>query len=293
MNVPAFIWIQGETDMKNATAYSTYKTKLETLRSLIDTKAKEVTLSCNGEEQSNDVSCICYQTNSFNTTFGTGVSGNNTLALTHDNALTKFAVPMAQLELVRNNPLYSAVSPTYNIDHHNGNKDTGYPANIHLTNVGSKMVGNMAAIALKRILFGQVENNGVVPSTYSVSGNTIIITYLVNVRPLRINTEWVKEVENYGFKVINTNNQNILTSVNVFDNQVTLTCSESPVGAIALYGYNGTDGYDGRINGARGNLCDHAGDIYHALIKDYSYVLDNYAWAFAFEVASGGTITLE
>lgn len=280
MNVPAFIWIQGETDQKSGMAYSTYKTDLETLRQNIDTFVKSK------NSQANDVKCVCYQTCSSNTVFGTGISGNNTLPITHSNALLKMAVPMAQMELVRDSGLFSAAAPSYCLDH-NMNAINVTPANIHLTAIGSKMEGCIAAIALKRILFGESENNGVIPTTYSVSGNDIIIKYEANTRPLRIETEFVKEVENYGYKVINTSDNDIVSSVEVFDDSVTIHCSESPVGAIAVYGYNGVDGYDGRIKGGRGNICDKSGSIYSALIGNFHYLLNNYAFCFGFAVSSG------
>ena len=44
-------------------------------------------------------------------------------------------------------------------------------------------------------------------------------------------------------KVVKSDDSDILSSVSVYDNQVILTCSESPVGCKLYYGFNGTAKY--------------------------------------------------
>lgn len=257
LNIPAWIWIQGETDQKigNNTPKSEYKQALSDLAKQFDTDAKAIT----GQE--NEVKCICYQTGSQNYWYSPLYSS------------TAMDVPTAQMELVRDNDMFLAANPVYMLEHSEKEK-------IHLSAIGEKMLGLYCGIALKSIIDKTYDKKGVTPVSYTISDNDIIIKYKAPCSPLRINTSYVKEVSNYGFTILNSDDTNIITSVSVFDTEIKITCSQSPLNCKLYYGFNGDRGYDGRLKGSRGNICDSGGYIYNGLIDKNRMVLDNYSYAF-------------
>lgn len=262
LNIPAWIWIQGETDMKPgvATSKDIYKQKLQQLAAQFDSDAKSIT------GQSNEVKCICYQTASQN------IWGN-----TPNYTSTIMDVPTAQMELIRDNNMFVASNPVYILDH-------SEKEHIHLSASGEKMMGLYCGIALKSVIDGTYNKKGVTPATYSISENTVILKCNVPCPPLRVDNTWVKEVDNFGFTLLTSDNVNIIKSVEVFDDEIIIQCSQSPLNCRLFYGFNGTSGYDGRIKGSRGNICDNGNHIYHGDINGHDYTLSNYLYSFTLEL---------
>ena len=262
LNIPAWIWIQGETDMKPksaggvATNKDIYKQKLQQLAAQFDRDAKSIT------SQLNDVKCICYQTASQN------IWGNT------PNYTSKIMdVPTAQMELIRDNDMFVASAPVYILDHSEKER-------IHLSAKGEKMLGLYCGIALKSVIDGTYNKKGITPSTYTVSGNTVVIKCNVPCPPLKIDKMWVKEINNLGFKLLTSENVDIIQSIEVFDNEITILCSQSPLGCKLFYGFNGTGGYDGRIKGSRGNICDNGDKSYSGNVGEKHYTLPNFLYSF-------------
>lgn len=259
LNIPAWIWIQGETDMKPgiATSKDIYKQKLQQLAAQFDSDAKSIT------GQSNEVKCICYQTASQN------IWGN-----TPNYTSTIMDVPTAQMELIKDNNMFVASNPVYILDHSKAE-------HIHLSASGEKMMGLYCGIALKSVIDGTCNKKGVTPATYSISENTVILKCNVPCPPLRVDNTWVKEVDNFGFTLLTSDNVNIIESVKVFDDEIVIQCSQSPLNCRLFYGFNGTSGYDGRLKGSRGNICDCGGRIYNGNIGGRQYTLANYLYTFS------------
>ena len=266
LNIPAWIWIQGETDMKPgsaggvATSKDIYKQELQQLAAQFDSDAKSIT------GQSNDIKCICYQTASQN------IWGN-----TPNYTSTLMDIPTAQMELVRDNDMFVASNPVYILDHSKSE-------HIHLSANGEKMMGLYCGIALKSVIDGTCNKKGVTPATYSISENTVILKCNVPCPPLKKDSTWVKEVDNLGFTLLTSGNVNIIESVEVFDDEIVIQCSQSPLNCRLFYGFNGTSGYDGRIKGSRGNICDNGDRIYHGDINGHDYTLSNYLYSFTLEL---------
>lgn len=256
LNVPAWIWMQGERDMYLET--SNYKEQLLALANQLNTDAKQITL------QTNNAICVCYQTGSQN------IWGN-----AHTFNSTRLDVPNDQMELIRDNELFVASIPVYALDH------SSEP--IHLSAVGEKMCGLYNAISIERLLEGTLMK-GVTPASYNVSGNDIEVIFNVPCPPLIFDTTFVKEVSNMGFSVLKSDNSDIITNVELFDDKVTIHCSESPIGCKLYYGLNGTAYRDGRKEGARGNLSDIAGKIYNGEIDGKMYSLPNYCYGFVISI---------
>lgn len=252
LNVPAWIWMQGERDMYLET--TNYKEQLSSLASQLNEDAKRIV------GQNNNSICVCYQTGSQN------IWGNN-----HIFNTTRMDVPNDQMELIRDNNLFAASIPVYALDH------SSEP--IHLSAVGEKMCGLYNAISISQLLEGRYMK-GVTPISYIISDTKIEITFNVPCPPLIFDTTFVKEVKNMGFSVLKKDNSDIVSNVEIFDDKVTITCSENPSGCKLFYGLNGTTRRDGRIEGARGNLSDNSGKIYNGNIKNKVYSLSNYCYCF-------------
>lgn len=258
-NVPAVIYIQGETDQKaEGTDYESYKNQLSEFATKINTSVKTLT------GQKNDVKVILYQTCSQNIV-------STIKHPTYNN--TAMDIPTAQMELVRDNDMFIACNPAYILDH--SGKEM-----IHLSAVGEKMMGAYCGISLHSVICKDEKKRGLTPNSFSIEGNNIKIKYNVPSPPLRFNTSFVKEVEYMGFSVIDSSDNNIINNVSVFDDEVTIECTESPIGCKLYYGFNGAEYRDGRKEGSRGNLCDNADKIYSAKIDDKEYALSNYSYSF-------------
>lgn len=258
-NVPAIIYIQGETDQKaEGTDYESYKKQLSEFATNFNLAVKGIT------GQKNDVKVILYQTCSQNI-----VSTIKYPTFTN----TAMDIPTAQMELVRDNDMFVACNPAYILDH----SEKGM---IHLTSVGEKMMGAYCGISLYSILLRDRKIIGLTPNSFSVDGNNIKIKYNVPVPPLQFNTSFVKGVENKGFAVLNSSDNDIIKNVSVYDDEVTIECTENPLGCKLYYGFNGTAYRDGRKEGSRGNLCDSADKIHSAKIDSKEYALSNYSYSF-------------
>lgn len=257
--VPAVIYIQGETDQKTEnTNLATYKQSLIDFANKINADVKNIT------RQTQDVKVIMYQTCSQNI-----VSTIKYPTFTN----TAMDIPTAQMELVRDNDMFVACNPAYILDH--SEKEM-----IHLSAVGEKMMGAYCGISLHSVICKNEKIKGLTPNNFSVEGNNIKIKYNVPAPPLCFNTSFVKEVENMGFSVIDSSDNNIISNVSVFDDEVTIECTKSPIGCKLYYGFNGTAYRDGRKEGSRGNLCDSADKIYNAKIDNKEYALSNYSYSF-------------
>ena len=277
LNIPCWIWIQGETDQKEdpgqgktATTLAYYKSALTTLQSNLNTYVRSVT------GQTNDIKCVCYQSGAQNI-----VADSKTPSYTNTAVMD---VPTAQMQLVRDNSAFIASTPVYVLDH-----STDEP--IHLSAIGSKMLGMYCGIGAKAAMFGESSPTGLVPASYEITGTVVKLKYNVPVPPMRIDTTWVKEAPHYGFYLFNSSNVDIITDVSVFDDEVTITCSSAPLNGMLFYGFNGTAYRDGRIEGSRGNICDSAKYTIDGDIAGKKYTLGNYAYSFVKHLtSSSGTI---
>ncbi|POP25465.1 hypothetical protein C3R43_15705 [Serratia marcescens] len=101
-----------------------------------------------------------------------------------------------------------------------------------------------------------------------VQGTIHVYTYEVPTKPIRIRTDWVLEIANYGFAVVTKDTfayVDIITSVSVTaEDQITVITSRPLTeNEMMTYGWGvtGEMGKSGRINGPRGNICDSSGDV--------------------------------
>ena len=277
MSAPVWVWFQGEQDLGNGMTSANYKTALLAYQDKICNS-----LSIIAGITKRPKCCVyqpasqCLPTNDF---------GFNNQYLQFNNAY---------VELIRDNDEFIACAPSYIFDP----SESGYW--VHLSARSYKVLGAYAGYSIKKAIIDGVKVKGVIPIDITVDGTTINIKYNVPCPPLKFDTDWVKEtpltngIHNYGFNVVKSDNTELITNVSVFDDTVTIECSESPIGAKLRYGLNGDyirvgtqSGYvysiDGRIHGGRGNLRDSQGDYVQKEIRELGQTMRLDNWAYCFE----------
>lgn len=255
--VPAFCWMQGEDDItwKKST---NYKKDLKTFQMDLNRDVKAIT------KQTRDVACICYQTNCL--TLSKEFNANN-----FNSKETQ--VPQGQLELIQNDSLFMASGPTYPYSF--------VEERVHIDGVSQKRLGYLAGLSVIRLLESQ-PSKGLIPTKFSISGDTVIVKFNVPRPPLVLDTIAVVKPANYGFSIIDSGNTNILQRVILQNNLVKLCCKKSPAGCKVRYAVNGLREKSGFKYGPRGNLRDSQGEKLTATILKQVYPLNN--WCYQFDV---------
>ena len=255
--VPAICWMQGESDLFYYLG-NDYKETLVQLVADINEDIKQIT------HQQQDIRIICYQTNLL----------TNAVYFQADSfKCREMAVPQAMMELVRDDTLFWASGPTYPYSFARELK--------HIDGVSQKRLGYLAAISAMGIIRGKERFRGLVPIGAVSVGNDVQLSFNVPHSPLVLDTIAVKNPAYYGFSVITTDNRNIIQSVSLDDDVVTLHCSESVSGCKVRYAVNGETLKSGWEKGPRGNLRDSQGDSLKVEILGKSYPLHN--WCYQFE----------
>lgn len=293
LEIPAWCWFQGEQDMKavpesGVPAISTpdeYKSAVLALHEKVCASISTIAGITKRPK------CCIYQP-----------ASQCLYTQTYNFANSYLAFNNAYVELLRDNDEFIACAPVYIFDGSDpdhvppsGNQYGGF---VHLDARGYKTLGAYAGYSIKKALIDGVKVKGVIPIDITVDGTTISIKYNVPCPPLKFDTEWVKEppltngVHNYGFNVVKSDDTELITNVSVFDDTVTIECSESPIGAKLRYGLNGDvyrypgssyNGADGRIHGGRGNLRDSQGDYVQKEIRELGQIMRLDNWAYCFE----------
>ena len=269
-NMPAWVWMQGEQNIKSQMSTADYKAKLLEMHNKVCASITSIT------GQAERPKCIIYQP-----------SCQNIYTMDYGFNNPYMAVPTAFWELLRDNDEFLASVPTYIFD---PCKIEVLGAWVHCDETSYVLLGAYNGYTIKKFLIDGVSQKGVIATDITVDGNTIKIKYNVPCGPLRFDTEYVNAAPNMGFNVVKSDNSELITKVSVFKDTVTIECSESPIGAKLRYGLNGnkvaiknnpyTTGF-GRENGGRGNLRDSQGNFIYHEIQGKKYPM--YNWAFAFE----------
>jgi hypothetical protein len=256
-SVPAICWMQGESDLFDYTD-TDYKKALKQFARDINEDVKQIT------HQQQDIRIICYQTNLL----------TNAAYFQEDSFdCREIAVPQAMMELVRDDTLFWASGPTYPYNFARELK--------HIDGVGQKRLGHLAAVSVMGIIRGTARFRGLVPQTCTSNNNEVQISFNVPHPPLVFDTIAVKNPSYYGFSVITPDNRNIIQSVFLKDDTITLYCSESVSGCKVRYAVNGEKLKSGWEKGPRGNLRDSQGDSLKVDVLGKTYPIHN--WCYQFE----------
>ena len=256
--VPAVCWMQGESDIVEY-PNTDYKLLFHQMYNDLNSDIKKIT------HQNEDIRIISYQSSAI--TKGDRYKPN------HFNS-EEPRTPEAQMELIRDDSLVWASGPTY-----------PYPfvrESLHPDAIGQKQIGYLAAKSALGIIRHNKRFIGLVPIKTSIEGNNIHIVFNVPCPPLCFDTIHVSKADNYGFNVINEENKDIITNVNICNDTVTLFCYESPQKCKIRYGINGEPLKSGNRVGPRGNLRDSQGDFFNVFIA--GKVFPQHNWCFIFEI---------
>ena len=256
--VPAICWMQGESDIIDYTNEN-YKKKIKQVLSDLNHDIKAIT------QQKDNIHFICYQS--------TAVS-----IAKHFNPLDYECIEMrpsqAIVELINEDPLFEASGPTYPF--------TFINENLHIDAIGQQIMGELEAKTVMSIIKKKGKSYGLIPKSYTIDGNDAIITFRVPKPPLVIDTISVKYADHYGFSVIDKNGNNILSKVEIEDNNIRLRCKKSPINCKLRYAVNGKKAKSGSQHGPRGNLRDSQGETEKISISKKIYPVHN--WAYQFDI---------
>ena len=234
--IPAICWMQGESDIVDY-PNTDYQQLLLKIWEDMNTDIRQIT-------QSKDtIPFICYQANSL--TRATKFNANN-------YECVETTVPNTFVNLLRDNKWFWASGPTYPY--------TCVGEKIHIDAIGQQRIGELASRSALGILKGEKRNQGLIPTNMSVDGQDVIIQFNVPSSPLVFDTLQVSKVTNYGFSVINKNNQNVIENVIIKGDSIKITCSVPPIDCKVLYAVNGDYLKSGNLHGPRGNLRDSSGN---------------------------------
>ena len=224
-NVPCVFWLQGESNY--TTPASKYKVLLSQLQKDINNDVKEIT------GQLNDVVFINYQLAS----------------LTTHTILDVFT---ALMDICEESPYFfkgPALYPYSHADVH------------HLSKDGHMRVGALAGYIANQIIIKGIDWKGLSYKSHYINGKIAELLFDVPKPPLVLDTVWITNPGNYGFRLFNSQmvEKTITNVLLVRDNRVLIESSTIiEKGDILTYAVNGTG--VGPVNGARGCLRDSQGD---------------------------------
>jgi hypothetical protein len=253
--VPAVCWLQGETDIAQASNVN-YKKALVDFHKTVSADIMRIT----GQKQS--VKIVCYQSN--NQTMYPSFNANS-------YSCPAAEVSQSQMELIRDSACFYASGPTYLYPHV---RDF-----VHIDGVSQKRLGCLQGIAVAHVLAGG-KFKGLIPENIAHRGDTVIVRFNVPCMPLAIDTITVKKAEHFGFKVITRTNIDIANEVIISGDEVKLVCCSSPAGCKVRYAVNGERSKMGNTFGPRGNLRDSQGKYSSIEILGKKYPLHNWCYQF-------------
>ncbi len=241
--IPAICWMQGESDIVDYPK-TDYKKMITKIWNDMNEDILRIT------RQKDSIRFICYQPNSL-------TRAEYFKAERYDCKET--IVPQTFVDLLCNDNRFWASGPTYPY-HCVGEK-------IHIDAFGQQQIGTLAANSVLGILRGKERFCGFIPLQANVEGNDVIIQFNVPNPPMAFDTTLVMKVDNYGFSVVNKENQNIINCINIINNNtIKIACYDSPADCKIRYGINGDYMKSGNKLGPRGNL--------HDSMKNWCYQFD-------------------
>lgn len=254
--IPAICWMQGESDIEDYPK-TDYNQMLRQIREDMIADINKIT------HQNADISFICYQANSL-------TRAKQFNACNYDCRETY--VPQTFVNLITEDENFWASGPTYPYD--------CVDERIHIDAIGQQCIGALAAKSILDIISGKEHFKGLIPLEVTTHDTIVSIHMNVPCPPLVIDTVMVSKADNYGFSVINHNNQNIAKSIVVEGDSIIIHCRESSKDCRIRYAVNGDYLKSGRHHGPRGNLRDSQGDSFTITIQGKEYPIHNWCYQF-------------
>lgn len=265
-SMPAFLWMQGETDQMTFMSADDYKTRLRKLINDINDEAKTAT------GQSRDVLCFGYQITSHLTYY----KANPTWYAT---------IGTAQLDLALDpESRYIMVTPIYMLTC----SDV-----VHLDGASSRLFGEYVGYVMSKVLGEGKEWKPIHPVKASVKTKgkdyVVALDFYVPVPPLAFDTKQVSDPGNYGFSLRKADGT-LLPIIDVKlagPTRVEISTSENPSDARVLYGMTldkESPAGPPPAEGARGNLRDSQGKTVKTTWNKKEYPLHNWTPFFDYAI---------
>lgn len=267
-SMPCFVWTQGETDQQDKKTKEWYKEKMRALIQDIDADAKAVT------GQKNDVLCFGYQVSSHLNYFV-------------QNPTDYPVIAVAQLDLaLEKDSRYIMTTPMYHFSYSDG---------VHLTASMSRLYGEYAGYVMYKVMVEGVKWKPVHPVAHALGRQgkdwTVDVKFFAPVPPLVLDTETILDPGNYGFSLVNSQEEPLeIKSVSLNGkNVVRIVTSSDPSGCHLRYGMTLKEKLpSGPRTGARGCLRDSQGEKVKTRIQDVVYRMDNWCPFFDYLLESRG-----
>lgn len=267
-SMPCFVWTQGETDQQDKKTKEWYKEKMRALIQDIDADAKAVT------GQKNDVLCFGYQVSSHLNYFV-------------QNPTDYPVIAVAQLDLaLEKDSRYIMTTPMYHFSYSDG---------VHLTASMSRLYGEYAGYVMYKVMVEGVKWKPVHPVAHALGRQgkdwTVDVKFFAPVPPLVLDTETILDPGNYGFSLVNSQEEPLeIRSVSLNGkNVVRIVTSSDPSGCHLRYGMTLKEKLpSGPRTGARGCLRDSQGEKVKTRIQDVVYRMDNWCPFFDYPLESRG-----
>ncbi len=251
-SMPAMYWVQGESDNNASQTIANYKISAKALFESINSYVKSV------NNQTETVQVISTQ-----------------LANPKYGNLSQPKIELALYELANELDYFYLACPLYIFD---------FVDNAHLDNVSSRIMGGYLGLVYKRVIFDKKDWSHIKPISHRVQGKIAEIKFHVPMKPLVFDTDRVALNENYGFSLVDANNNAIaITSVTLSQDDTIkiITATAIPTNATLRYAFGPVNGL-GRVNGTRGNLRDSQGDS----IKFHNFPMNNWTPIFEYVLQS-------
>lgn len=239
----ATTWLQGEADYSGSTPKNEYK---YVLSKLVDDIANDAYLETG---------------QSFKPEFIIGQVGSHLRYAQSVGILSAFKgdIAQAQLELSTERDDIHLACPSYFFDY-SGNG----VSQVHLTAADERLMGAYFGLVYKRVVIDGSQWRPLQPTAISHNKKAVYITLNVPKPPLVIDTTWVLENKDYGFRVFDDGVQVAITSVTIVNgSSIKLLLANDILGVMSLdYALKSDSltGETGRKIGARGNIRDSQGD---------------------------------
>ena len=254
--VPAICWMQGESDIVDY-PNTDYRQLFKKIQEDMNNDIKDIT------HQSVDIPFICYQANSLTRAKKFNANAYN---------CRETKVPQAFVNLLSTDKDFWASGPTYPYACVN--------EKIHIDAIGQQCIGTLAAKSVLGILRDKYRFQGLIPLSVLSQDTIVTIRFHVPCPPLVIDTIQVRKANNYGFSVINRQNQNIAKSIIIGGDSVVIHCSGTPTDCRIRCAVNGDYMKSGNLHGPRGNLRDSQGDSLTIDIQGKIYPIHNWCYQF-------------
>ena len=263
----AFTWTLGGTDMGAGTSYDDFLSMLLQLRSEREIEARRIL-----RRPSIELHSILWQNGA-----RTWVENQNSTSQP-----MKLDIPNAQVAAAKQDARSHLACPSYMFD---------YIDAVHLTNVGSKLLGHYLQRVYRTVIIEEKEWAPLWPTKITENDRVIKLELNVPVPPLQFDTERLKSISDQGFMVADDDGVLVITGINIANGVDVEISVDRDLGVNPRLSYaenftgSGT-AYTG--DQPRGLLRDSAGYMEKYMEPSLGLIIPMHNWCIAFNEAIVG-----